>query len=446
MTHKTDRRAFLRTSSGFLLALPAGFAFWRDQLVFAQTPSTQRNLITFSFPNGCARDLFDQSLIAPLQARAADFLFVKNLTNAAGLAKGGDGHETGGACLFTAVGFATQYQMPGPSLDTVFRARSGQKTVLDEPLVAGVWRAFAGGLYRQPVWYRRSWTQNGAASGVAPQPIDLFNRVFGGDGGDGRREAMHASVLDLVKADATSLLGERSQLGAAGKAALTDYLDGVRSLEKRAAALKAAQNSCEAGKTAPSRFGVDGQGLLAYASFHDAFRRHIDLIVAALACGYSDAASLTFGSAGEEYQRDEARFKIAGSVKPDHECSHYNNHTNPTDANAAKAVYIAYRHYYMEQLLYLVDQIKAAGIWENTVVVAGTEFGESNVHEIGPQPHILAGAPQRIALGKTLDVDGGAGLRTPGDLYRTVLKALGIDVATFGDASHNRGLLDAILA
>ena len=238
------------------------------------------NLITFSFPNGCQSEWWNfNHALAPLNSRKQQVTVLQGLTNPS--SSFGDGHEQGGVTLFTGGAFKRGEAIEGTqeSLDQIISKNLDSQTLLQNPLVTGVWRGFAGGEYRNPRWFRRSWRQgsDGRIRPVAPllDPQQIFTRLVGQQAYAGQESVLRArkSVLDAVMEHYKAFLGENSLMGKEAKEDLSVHFEHIRDIEQkiqREAELSASLQQCQSSIARPNSEAVSGR--LDYSKFEHFFQ------------------------------------------------------------------------------------------------------------------------------------------------------------------------------
>ncbi len=435
-----NRRAFLRGAGGVLIALPfADFAFdsLSNQKIIAQEGGTVvPKLVTMYFPNGCDPNFWNFDLaLQPLADLQSKIILFKNIHNPVSEAVNRDAHEQGAAALFTGVRLENDLKSTGISMDQWYSRRVDQSTTLKKPLVAGVWRGYAGGIFRSQSWFRRSWLENGDPVTPVVKPLDMFNIIFGDQSASiAEKKANYArqhSVLDSVLDQMKSLTSDNSKLPSSHKALLATHLDRVRDLEKRVATFE--NNipvSCSPMGSQPAEVNFGNDGLLPYADFDKVYHLQMDLMALALQCEATHTGSLMFCCAGEEFIHPSI-----SSSYTDHGTSHYPNQEQ-------RDVFINYRRYHANNLKYFMNKLEEAKILDSTVIVYGSEFGDSRSHTINPQPHLIAGGGGQLKMGQTID---GQLKNTNCDIYSTTLTALGQKADTYGEAAFNTGHIAAML-
>ena len=441
-----SRRAFIRGTGRVTIALPLmqfsckktksrGPSDSDPVIAEPSALSGQRRFLTYSFSNGCDPLFWNYDValrpLLPLKNKITVLRGIRNLASEVGL---GDEHEQGGATLFVGIPIQSNNLAGGISLDQYVSRAFDQTSPLKSPLVCGVWRGFAGGIYRSKTWYCRSWREGGVPAEPLLHPQDTFNAIFGYDQTP-QELASQKSVLDAVLEQYKTMVGERYGLSKQGIVLLSDHMERVRYIEQKVQALSSANvRKFRALAPAIREFKRDETGLLAYGDFEEAMNLHIELCALAFECGIVRTASLTFNSAGEEFSNDRV-----GAAE--HESSHYSE-------DNGKGQYINSRIFHMERLNFLLrrlDQVKEANgktMLDSTLVIAGTEFGESRRHERSPQPLLVAGATDSFRGGQVIDSQGKS---SSNDVYTTCLRGLGIRDQIFGTPSTNSGLLSEML-
>lgn len=300
----------------------------------------------------------------------------------------------------------------------------------------GVWRGFAGGLFRPISWSRRSWLASGAPAACLSNPLEAFYFAFGLSRNQSATYLVNKkSILDATLSQYRGLIGSNSKLGHESKKQVKYIASRVREIERRLVALHQDQViQCRSTKSAPPDFpGVDG--LLPYEQFEEVFRHQMDLMVMAFQCGLTRTGSLMFGASGEEYQNTSI------SQMSCHGSSHYED-------DHGFDIYKHYRKYHIENLAYLVTRLMetkdAAGhpLLHSTVILAGSEFGDGRNHTVSPQPLALLSGHKAFKTGQgMLDVKG----QSTNDIYKTVLQGMDLTSDGFGDPDDESGLIQKAL-
>ncbi len=436
---KSNRRAFLRGAAGISIGLPlAEFTFdlGGSQKLFAQeTNAKSTRLLTMYFPNGARPEIWNfESALAPLADVRDKIILMTNVANPV-TKPVDDGHEQGAAALFTGAHLLNDQKGTSISMDQWLSRRIDSETALKRPLVMGVWRGWAGGQFRSPTWYRRSWMENGDPVNPIIKPLEAFKLLFGDQSSVEEKKfrlERQKSVLDSIVEQYKSQTGANSKLPSSHKQLLAAHLERVRELEKR---VSSAQNDsalqCVVPKEQPPRIDFDTSNLLPYSEFERVYRLQMDLMALAFQCGLTNTGSLMFCSAGEEYVNP-----LVSNSYTDHGTSHF---SNPQE----EAIYIKYRQYHASNLRYMIDRLKALNILDTTTIMFGSEFGDGRSHVVNPQPMLVAGGGGNLKMGQVIDASPSK--HTGNDVYATVLTALGHKADTFGIKECNVGHIKAMM-
>jgi len=256
-TSTLSRRTFLR-GVGVCVGLPFLEAMASGASEAGTPVKPPLRLGWVYFPNGMVRDFwtpegegrdfrFNKSN-APLEAVREDITLITNLAHDKARPNGdGPGaHARDGATYLTGVqakktGGKDVYL--GISIDQVIARDLGRQTRLPS-LELGTEPARTEGrcdsgyscIYTSNI----SWRSPTQPSGVEISPRRAFDRLFGVPGEEGAafraRSLDRRSVLDFVTSETTRL---KSQLGAADRRKLAEYLDSVRTIEKQIAQAEA---------------------------------------------------------------------------------------------------------------------------------------------------------------------------------------------------------------
>lgn len=425
------RRAFLKGSGSLLIGLPLSefcMELGNSGKIFAQESAVKNvRLVTMYFPNGADPNIWDfENALSPLADIQSKIILLRNISNPV-TQPNQDAHEQGAAALFTGSPLKDDQKGTAISIDQYLSRKIDMTTSLKKPLVLGVWRGWAGGEWRSPTWYRRSWMENGDPVNPMVKPLEIFKTIFGDQSSVEEKKLKlerQKSVLDTIVEQMKSFTGDASKLPNSHKQLLTAHLDRIRDLEKRVVEL---QNDsalqCVVPSEQPPKVDYGGDGLLPYSDFERVYRLQMDLMVLALQCGATHTGSLMFCSAGEEYVNPDV-----SRSETDHGTSHYSNENS-------KKIYLEYRRYHAKNLRYFMDKLAAAGILDQTAIVYGTEFGDGRSHVVNPQPHLIAGGGGLLKMGQI--IDGSKGHHTLNDIYSTLLTALGQKTDKFGVDKYN---------
>jgi hypothetical protein len=242
-----------------------------------------------------------------------------------------------------------------------------------------------------------------------------------------RRSKLGKSVLDRVVGDIESL-----QLGLAGteRAKLEQYLESIRTLEKRVTALPGTSATCD-NLTAPSM----GEGNPVRGVRIDWAHAFVDLIVQAFACGLTHSAALSLmGRAGPD-----SPFEVTGDDNP-HGLAHDGNHARQIIIEQFQASLVARL---FEKLGEIPEGSGTAAdgtvlLWINAC--GGNHHGGEKLH-----PAVIVGSGGGyFKTGRYLAYPEGQ--QPLARVLISIAQALGTDVTTFGDAEFGSSELPGLTA
>ncbi|RYY03252.1 MAG: DUF1552 domain-containing protein [Gammaproteobacteria bacterium] len=430
-----SRRSLLR-GMGVAIALPMMESMIPSALASSAMTNRPKRLSVFYTPNGMRMDKFTPlevgenyaltPLLEPLARHKDKFTVVSGLAhyNANALGDGPGSHgRSCGAYLTGAHPKRTEGAdiHCGISMDQLIANRIGQNTQLaslelgiEPPSLLGSCDVGYSCTYTNTL----SWRGPSSPLPVAVKPGDVFERLFGDttlldEKSRKAQLATKASILDFVLADATRL---SPRLGANDRHKLDEYLDSIRTVERRIQ--MASQQSQD----------VDTSKLLLPAGIPESFVDHahimIDLQVLAL---QSDITRISTFMLGRELSN--RAYAEIGVPDSHHSLSHHGGDAE----KIAKLVKI--NRYHMDQFAYLLDRLGTTAdgegtLLDNTLVMSGASLGEPNEHDNMNLPAIVAGGGLRgnrhIAQPK----------HTPMcNLMVSLMSEMGVPVESFGDST-----------
>lgn len=210
---------------------------------------------------------------------------------------------------------------------------------------------------------------------VTVDPMTTFKELFSNGTPMGMAEvsgalARRRSVLDIVKRDFDSLI---PSLSGADRSRLSDHADQIRSLENRLmVGTTPAPQTC----SAPTTGALD---LESFSSIPKISELQIELIAHAFACDLTRVATLQFaqGPSDQVYSWVPTR-------QPNWTI-HQHGHESPIDD------VIKLHSWDASQVAFLIKRLKDEGVFENTLVVWGTELARGN-HGPGDRAFLMAGS------------------------------------------------------
>ena len=213
-----------------------------------------------------------------------------------------------------------------------------------------------------------------------------FNRMFFRKTTKG---ASQVKIVDQVR-ESYQRLRNSSRIGKIDKMRLDDHISFLSDLEERL--VFEANLSC----TAPKLVATNQTDSLADMDWNTTYRNHMDLIVAALRCGLTNIATLSFNR--------ESPFFDSGYFHDD--VAHNPDETNrklrkqSVKINRWFAKWVSYLIGQMDQVI----EINGKSLLDNSLVYWGNEHGNHNEHSVKGMPVLLAGsASGAIETGRYID-------------------------------------------
>jgi Protein of unknown function (DUF1552) len=424
-----DRRTLLR-GVGAALSLP---------LLEAMTPTAKaaeavakaKRLQVFYMPNGMIMESFTPATtgrgyelsktLTPLAAHRERFSVISGLSADP---KRGDGHAAGCAGFLTGASIRNTdgYDvLCDTSIDQIAAQRFGQETTLasmelglEPPSMTGTCVVSYSCAYTNSL----SWRNSTTPMPVTYNPRDVFERLFGdGDTIDPKSRLAQlkreASILDFVMEDSKRV---SSDLGREDRRKLDQYMDAVRDVEMRIQ--KARTGDGGAVKTDFTRpAGVP-------ETFQEHARLMIDLQVLAMQADLTRVSSFMTGR-----ELSNRAYLNLDVPEAHHMLSHHQN--LPEKMGKIQRI----NQHHMEQFAYYLDRMSQTkegdgSLLDNTLVLAGSAFGDPNIHDPLKLPTIVAGG---LAKGGE-HIQAKQGM-TRSNVLLAVLHKLDIDRPAIGDSN-----------
>lgn len=426
---KNNRRQFLKGLSLASMAAPLAAMPW-SQSVFAAGTSTKRAIFLY-MPDGCIPSQFHPTgtttnfvlpaMTNPLESVKQHCVFVSGLN----MYEGGSTHEGGIRKVLTANNDI--------SIDYFLGQQLGVNNAF-KSIHLGVGTNFQGGQDKSSVSYQ----EGGIPISYNDNPLNAFDRIFANaNNGSGLDTATRRkkSILDASLDDLNRL---QANLAGPELAKLQEHADSIREVEKR---LVGSANVCDTstwnsvGFTVPANDWSYPNKYQDEANFNTVSKLQMDLIVQSFKCDMTRVASLMWSHA-------VSPLHINGIAQGHHDTSHYGN----TSSNTA-AVFVQYQQYFMTQLRYLIERLKATidtdgnPMLQNTLIFLFSELGDSNDHDHKDMPFILAGnAGGALTTGRYLDFNGDSHAK----LLVSISKLMGVGINSFGYTGHGTGGLSGL--
>jgi hypothetical protein len=352
----------------------------------------------------------------------------------------GDGHyaKTGNFLTGEHVNKTTgrDLNVGGVSVDQLIAQRIGDQTPLPsleigvDPVTSGI----DGNVgYTRLYGSYISWRAPSVPVARELDPRAVYQRLFGQrtDTAAGRRAADdERSLLDLALGDAHDL---RGKLGRDDQTKVDEYLESVRSVEKRMAfASRPAASRAKANIPASEMKAPDPRGP------HD-YQEHVRLMLDMMILAFwSDATRVsTFMFANDVSGRN---FSFVDGVKgAHHQLSHHSNQPFKIEQ------YRRINRWHVEQFAWMIQKMRGIRegertLLDNSMLMFGSSFSDGNRHDPANLPILLAGrGGGGLRTGRHLASKGGTPLC---NLYLSMLDRAGVTSRRFGDSTGRLAGLD----
>lgn len=412
-----------------------------------------KRLAVLYFPNGVNSDnwtpkglgsKFELSrTLKPLESFKQDILILGELKNRAVDVRGTDGHYSKTAPFLTCHNITkttgSNINVHGISMDQLLAREIGSQTMFPsleygvDPITSGV---------DQNVGYTRlygsaiSWINPNQPCTKEIDPYHAFNRLFRtvvpGQSGGGE-DPWRKSVLDLVMDDAKRL---NKHLGADDQNKMSEYLESVRSVEKRLTSQDKLRDF-EANITPDIRkelvkLNVRLKDYVEVNSGYDVTEKvHLMMDINALAL-WSDATRVTTFMFGNSVSNRNFSF-LDGVTGNHHTISHHRKN------DALLEMYSKINYWHTEQFAYFLERLRSMkegdrNLLDQSMVLYGSSLRDGNSHKATNLPIVLAGkGGGTLKTGRNLKFAE----ETPlANLYLAMLQALEVKVEQFGDSER----------
>lgn len=412
-----------------------------------------RRMAVFYFPNGVRSDHWTPKglganfqlspTLRPLEPFKKDLLILGELKNRAVDVRGTDGHYSKTAPFLTCHNITkttgSNISVQGVSMDQVAARHVGKHTMFPsleygvDPIISGV---------DQVVGYTRlygssiSWSSPNQPCSKEIDPHHAFNRLFrtvvpGKSGG--ADNPWKKSVLDLVMEDARRL---NKHLGAADQNKMSEYMESVRSVEKRLTSQDKLRDF-EANITPDIRkelirLNVRLQDYVELTSGYDVTEKvRLMMDINALAL-WSDATRVTTFMFGNSVSNRNFSF-LDGVTGNHHTISHHRDNERLLD------MYARINLWHSEQFAYFLERLRSMkegdkSLLDQSMVLYGSSLRDGNRHEAKNLPIVIAGkGGGRLKTGRNLVFEK----ETPlANLYVAMLQAMDVPAEEFADSER----------
>jgi len=470
--NRIHRRTMLRGAGGVAIGLPFLDAMLRPGRTHAQE-ATPTRLVVFYSPGGTLLDKWrptgatDNFTLSPMMSALTPMkdrlLFVDGLNLSVTAMGYGHPHARGMGGVLTGqpllagsfntnqgtAGFAS-----GPSIDQVIAGQISTGLRFKSLEVSSGWSTgiSAGG---QP---HPGSIINYAGSNVpippATDPLNTFNRVFAGVGGDTAGQAQikwDTSILDSVMEDYRYY---SAKLGPLDRAKLDAHLQmiseaqtGLKAMIKATCVAPTGVNQTpgyynDGADDSINRGDADGgKGAIgAGVKVPDKGRVMTDILVAALACDFTRVSTM-------QWSDSEAKFMLpfltGSDGKPLADHHHGYQHDRGFQPGALEVIY----KWYAGNFLYLLQKMDAVldangkSMLDNSLVLWVTEIQQPDNHGQNNMPFVLAGKlGGKLRSGRWLKVAS----QPHNNLLVTILNLFGLSNTKFGHATYNTSALTGL--
>ena len=424
------RRQFLRDLGLSAAALP--FVTGLPGLRAAEDSSSARKRLIIMFsPNGTLPGEFWPKafgdgtplelgpMLAPLEPFKKQMLMLKGVHNRVG--GDGDQHMRGISCLLTGcelnpgniqggshnpAGWARGISID-QEIKNFFQSQAGTSTRFGS-LEFGV--AVPN---RADPWTRMSYAGNNKPIAPIDDPIQMFERLYGGVQERENIASVMDDLLDDLKRVSKSLSSEDRLL-------LAEHMQLVRELELELASAK------ENDSLAHPQPEIDPDIEIVNDNTPQVSRMQIDMLVNAMANDMTRVASLQFmRSVGQ------ARMRWLGIEDGHHTLSH-----KPDNDKVAAEKLWKINHWFAGELAYLAKRLEETpepgglngSMLDNTQIVWLNELGKGNNHTLQNIPFLLLGGGCGFKTGRAIDFK----TRTHNSLWLSIAHGFGHGIKTFG--------------
>jgi len=302
--------------------------------------------------------------------------------------------------------------LAGVTADQIAAQQIGQQTLLpslelgteDRSGMVGACDREYGCIYMNAM----SWSTPTAPLPIEINPRRAFERMFGQAG----RTSQDASILDAFKAQVADL---QSKVGTRDRAAVGDYLDSVREIERRI------QTAASTQKPDPAQAAVP-------AGIPDSYEEHVKMMYDLLVLAYRANVTrvTTYMVARETSNRS---YPHLGVPDAHHEISHHQNQPEAIKKNVKIQIYhLGLFAQFLEKMRSTPDG--DGSLLDNSIVLFGSNMSNSNVHDHFPLPNLVIGGGFK----------GGRHIKYPDrtpmtNLLLTLLEKAGVSLDKLGDST-----------
>jgi uncharacterized protein DUF1552 len=311
----------------------------------------------------------------------------------------------------------------GTTIDQIIAQRYGQENLLPSLQLAvedpGSNSSNCGEGYSCTYTNTISW-----ATPTSPLPMELnpqvvFERMFGDGSTPEQRTARRKRDRSILDSLGASLSRMKADVSASDRAKLDDYTENVREIERRL------QIAMKASSVAPSDFGVP---VGVPQTFDEHIKLQFSLLALALQADITRVGTLLFARdlTGRTYPESEA------PTSGFHGVSHHGE--DPRQIGLLSKI----NQYHVKMLAYLIDRLAKTQdgdgtLLDHSLVLYGSNMGNSNQHVHYDVPHVLVGTLNGRVKGNRHIAYPTKTVPT-GSLLLTILDKFGITQDSIGDS------------
>lgn len=445
-----SRRRMLK-GLGATIALPWLEAMVPSSLQAATSSRPPIRSAFFFMPNGVHPDQWTPTnwgpnfelspVLQPLANVKDDLLVLNELMNQSAIFKGADGHYAKTSSFLTSQQIykttGDNIHSGGISIDQLIAKTQGRETLFGS-LEYGLERINSGidanvgftRLYGSSI----AWKSATQPCSKEIDPRLAFNRLFRNylPQTNSSEDVWKQSVLDLVLDDAQTL---QRKLGRTDQDKLEEYLESIRSVEKRIDN-QAQTEEFEARLTPDMRREMEHLNLRLdeFSEYHlgvditEKTRLMFDIMALAF---WSDATRVTSFMFGNSVSNRNFSF-LDGVSGSHHQLSHHQN----SEENLKQ--YARINQWHMQQYAYFLEKLKSipegdGNLLDNSMIMLGSGLRDGNRHSPRNLPILVAGkAGGKLKTGQNLQFAA----ETPlANLYLSMLHVLDIPTECFADST-----------
>ncbi|HLI82529.1 MAG TPA: DUF1552 domain-containing protein [Bryobacteraceae bacterium] len=313
----------------------------------------------------------------------------------------------------------------GTTIDQIIAQKIGQETLIPSLQLAiedpGANSSNCGEGYSCAYTNSISWSTPNTPLPMELNPQVVFERMFGEGGSQQERAIRREQDRSILDSITQTLARFKKDLSPSDRAKLDEYTDDIRELERRLQIAKKATGTISSeGVVVPT--GIP-------EAFDDHIKLHFDLQVLAFKADITRVSTLL-------YARD-----LTGRAYPASDVPSLSFHGGSHHAENPDRIkeYAKLNQYHVKCLAYFIDKLAKTPdgdgtLLDHSLVLYGTNMGDSNQHLHYDVPHVLiGGAGGKLKGGRHIAIPSKT--ITTGSLLLSILQLYGIHEDKFGDGT-----------